>query len=66
MNIRAKTFKAALAKKKWTQAELARNVGMTRAGVGSFIRTLNSGGKPQAAKAQKYADALGIDVEKLL
>jgi len=66
MDKRYKFFMAALAKKKWTQADLAREIKVTRSGVGSFIRTLKAGGKPQAAILQKYAEALGIEVEKLM
>lgn len=58
-------FYKALAKKGWTQKDLAKEAGVSGASVHSFVRTLKSG-KPQPATAKKYADKLGIDVEKLL
>lgn len=66
MDKRATVFKVALAKNKMTQYDLAEKLGISQGTVNGFIKTLKAGGKPQAATAQKYADALGIPVEKLL
>lgn len=65
MNAKEREFKIALAKKGWTQAKLAEEMGVTRATVTSFLRTLKAG-KPQSAVVDKYAKALGIPVEKLM
>ena len=65
MNAKEREFKIALAKKGWTQAKLAEEMGVTRATVTSFLRTLKAG-KPQAAVVDRYAKTLGISVEKLI
>ena len=58
-------LKIALAKKGWTQTTLAREIGVTRAAVSAFIKSLQVG-HPHKAVLAKYAKALDIDVKELM
>ena len=66
MDKRAKLLLTTMAKKKLSQKELGEKLGITQQAVKNFIGVLEKGSKPRFSTAQKYAEVLGLDVEKLL
>ena len=63
---KARLFRVEMAKKKMTINELGEKAGTTGQAAGQFIRRLEKNNSFNEATMGKYAEVLGIPVEKLI